>query len=99
MLICTHCGYTADETSANWDQQDIHTPIEEGECTCCPECGEFTITIAKKCAHCEEWCDPATLVLVSVEDKSADDFDNSSTEIEVCPDCYEEHYFREEDYM
>ena len=63
------------------------------------ECGCDEVVVAQKCAHCEEYCDPDTLVLVTVQYPPDKEYPEGSEEdIEVCPDCYEEHYFNEEDY-
>lgn len=108
MLICTKCGCVAEENSDYWEHHKLEYYSKEGtgpepdmieEWISCSECGSDDVVVAQKCAHCGEYFDPDTLVLVTVEFPPDDEYpDGSEDTKEVCPDCYEEHYFNEEDY-
>ena len=108
MLLCTKCGYMAEAKSDNWIQREqTHyadfgvgpEPYMKDAWISCPDCGCDEIVLAQQCAHCGEYCDPNTLVLATVQYPPDEEYPEGSEEdIEVCPGCYEEHYFKEEDY-
>lgn len=103
MLVCTKCGYVASESDYDW----IHVPenINLGELgcirenrLCCPDCGSDEITEAQQCDHCKEYFDPDKLVLATVTFPPNEEYDYETEDtLMVCPECYDDHYFKEED--
>ena len=103
MLVCTDCGFVAAEGSEDWVPHTNNIHLGELGCysekyICCPNCGCTEIVVAKQCEHCREYFDPNTLVVATVEYPPDEEYPDGSEETkEVCAECYEEHYFKEED--
>lgn len=104
MLACPRCNYTADEEdSEGWVQcTEILHLGELGNKTehflCCPECGCLDLVEAQQCEHCHEYFNPDTLVVAKVTCPPDDEYPYETEDIRmVCVNCYEEHYFKEED--
>ena len=103
MLVCTKCGYIASENDYNW----VHVPenINLGELgciresrLCCPDCGSDEIIEAQQCDHCKEYFDPDKLIQVTITFPPNEEYDYETEEtLMVCPECYDDHYFKEED--
>lgn len=103
MLVCTKCGHVADNDADEWVVHKYFNPVDErGGFTeveyYCPICGGDEVVEAKKCDHCGEYFDPDTLVLATVEYPPDDEYPDGSEDIlEVCPECYEDYYFKEDE--
>ena len=103
MLVCTKCGYVASQDSEDWARGtdtlylgELGYKIENY--LCCPECGSGELTETQECEHCGEHFDPDRLVVVKRTCPPDDEYPYETEEVlMVCPDCYEEHYFKEED--
>lgn len=88
MLMCQECGRVADDdkwTTASYTERigEIRRVVAE---TFCPDCGSNDLVEAYQCGRCRRWFNPFELVDVG------EAFD-------VCPDCYEEYYFNEDDFV
>lgn len=103
MLVCAKCGYVASESDDCWEHHSRTSylegrPIDVESWMTCPDCGSDEIVSAVKCDHCGEYFDPNTLVIATIEYPPDDEYPDGSEETkEVCIDCYEEYYFKEED--
>lgn len=83
MLICKDCGRIED--NARWHETCSQMSLLGTDKLICPDCGSDQITPAHQCAHCHKWVSEDELVMTPGKDNI----------IEVCVDCYEEHYFVE----
>lgn len=103
MLVCTNCGYVASESDDDWIRDTERINLGELGCKVehyrrCPECGSDDITESQKCDHCGEHFDPDTLVMATVINPPDEEHPYETEEtFMVCTECYEEHYFKEED--
>lgn len=83
MLICEECGKIA--TEEEWRETCSQTTLFGSDKLICPDCGSEKIVPAQQCDHCHNWYTEDMLVI-------APDVEEGQV-LNVCTDCYEEHYF------
>lgn len=96
MLVCTKCGFTADDSSEEWGQLKNRLyaneeVVMEETSIYCRECGCDEVVEAEQCEHCGEWFDPDTLILFTQELPPDDEYPEGSEDtIRVCSSCCDE---------